>query len=92
MIRITNEIVDIDLGGKMVKGILNGTLEAWSFQSNDPDFLALFPAGAVYSFSNYGLFVLRAQHTFQMEAEKKLRRLLVERCFMQTDDDNEQDL
>jgi hypothetical protein len=82
MLRIVNEQVEITFGNYQISGVLNGTYEGWGFYSHDPYFLELFPAGVLYSFSNYGPGILYSQFLFQETTAKKVKEVLVARCYL----------
>ena len=82
MLRIVNEQVEITFGNYQISGVLNGIYEGWGFYSNDPYFLELFPAGAVYSFSHYGRIILHNQFRFQESVAQKVKEVLVARCYL----------
>jgi len=77
MINLHNEPATISIAGTMVSGKISGTVETWSFQSTDEAFMVLFPAGAVYSFSQYGPYTsLEGCRKLQMEVANKVQELI----------------
>jgi hypothetical protein len=78
--RIKNEIVDIPLNGGLVKGILNGDENNWSFQSLNRSFLALFAEGIVHSYTYLGVDTRNYEHhRFQLAIAARAHEILDQR-------------
>lgn len=76
---ISNEMVGVQLSGKMVVGLLDGNDMAWSFSSSDREFLSLFPTGEVSSFSTLGDgILLSVQKNIQQQIDRKIADLIME--------------
>ena len=83
MLNIANEVVSIPLAGNMVSGLLFGNESLWSFESSDKEFLEFFPAGAAYSFSDYGAGAdLAENRKFQGVVGKRIKDILEARRMM----------
>jgi hypothetical protein len=83
MVNIANEVVSVPLAGGSVRGLMFGNEMIWSFESEEEAFMELFPAGAAYSFSDYGMGEVFAENRkFQADVAARIKELLETRRMM----------
>ncbi len=75
--KIAQTIVDLPLDRTVVKGILSGDEQGWSFECLNLEFLKLFPKGVVHSFSYFGFDSQHYLHRqFQLAVASRLQDIL----------------
>ncbi len=75
--RVTDAAVEIQLGNRLVPGMLSGNCDAWNFQSSSDYFLGLFPFGELSSVGNCSSAAGQsAREQFQQAVGRKMAELL----------------